>query len=478
MSTLAGQPGISTRMDDGISSAATFSFPRDIHVDPSSNGSAFVADYANCAIRKVDLSSSQVETYAGMGCQNASSSTSVVQGTVCPARGSIKVLLTLKTSMHDDAGSSNNARLKLGADVGSTTERWSDWKVSPGPLLPKGSELIWEFDVEFVPDTVAVDADAQLAGDSFGIGELIIELCNLQVVVVQDTLVNTLPSAPGGSTWVLAQKEYAFASPKREVLVLSGPAAVTSIQSRDGQAVVIVADRSYWNHDGTIRNISDWDNQPNGVNYSRGDSVLRVYTSSYHLALGGQAGYADGFPAPLFDASGLCSRPNSSEVYVADDNNYLIRKVILYPDSAADPVVSTFAGVFGRPSPHVGGDLAVSRFTRVRRLAFSPDGEHLMVSQAHSDGGGDPSKGVLRLVDMTSDTVVESFGPSGEKGHSDGYGSHAQMHNPVGVAFFPDGDRVIRQNLKEKYVSLSILCLHCVGNTMFFQPRQTKCWAH
>lgn len=446
-------------MDDGISSIATFSFPRDIYVD---DGHAYVADYGNCAIRKVDLSTSQVETFAGAGCPNASSAVRPVQAPVCPSLGNLKVLLMLKTSEHNAAGSSNNARLKLGANVGSSTERWTNWKIAPGPFSAKGlsgsaPELIWEFLVDFVPDTVALDADQQLAGDSFGIGELIIDLCNHQVVVVQDT---PAPSAPGGQTWVLAQKQYAFTSLKREVLVLSGPASIASVQFRDGQRAVVAAERSYRNVDGTIRNISDWDNQPNGVNYHRGDSMLRFFYSSSHFALGGQAGYADGYadggaPAPLFDASGLCSRPNSSELYVADDQNYLIRKLVLHVDFAANPpVAATFAGVFARSSPHRGGDLAAARFTRVRRLAFSPDGEHLMVTQAHSDGVGDPSKGVLRLVDMTTDTVMEAFGPSGEKGRNDGYGSQAQMHNPVGLAFFPDGDRVIHQNSRAESVPL------------------------
>lgn len=54
-----------------------------------------------------------------------------------------------------------------------------------------------------------------------------------------------------------------------------------------------------------------------------------------------------------------------------------------------------------------------------------------------------PSKGVLRLIDMKTNKVDEQFGPSGVAGRSDGYGSNAEMRNPVGVAFFPDGDRAV-----------------------------------
>ena len=57
------------------------------------------------------------------------------------------------------------------------------------------------------------------------------------------------------------------------------------------------------------------------------------------------------------------------------------------------------------------------------------------------DSGGRPDDGVLRLIDMKLETVMDNFGPSGVPGRSDGYGSYAAMHNPSGLAFFPDGDR-------------------------------------
>lgn len=59
------------------------------------------------------------------------------------------------------------------------------------------------------------------------------------------------------------------------------------------------------------------------------------------------------------------------------------------------------------------------------------------------DSRSSTSKGVLRLIDMNTNKVAEHFGPSGVAGCSDGYGSNAEMFNPVGLSFFPGGDKAV-----------------------------------
>ena len=51
VTTLAGLPGGSGSMADGVASAAAFTSPRDIYVDPADGDHAYVADYGNCAVQ-------------------------------------------------------------------------------------------------------------------------------------------------------------------------------------------------------------------------------------------------------------------------------------------------------------------------------------------------------------------------------------------------------------------------------------------
>jgi sugar lactone lactonase YvrE len=62
VSTLAGSPNV-TGTADGIGSTARFSTPRGLAIDH--NGNLFVADSGNCAIRKINVSSGMVTTFAG-----------------------------------------------------------------------------------------------------------------------------------------------------------------------------------------------------------------------------------------------------------------------------------------------------------------------------------------------------------------------------------------------------------------------------
>ena len=88
----------------------------------------------------------------------------------------------------------------------------------------------------------------------------------------------------------------------------------------------------------------------------------------------------------------------------------------------------------------LGGVGADARLTRVHRLAVSPDGMHLLTTQAHAQGG------VMRLIRISDGNTsgAEEFGPGGAAGMQDGYNSDGRLDSPRGVAFFPgNGDKAV-----------------------------------
>lgn len=365
MSTLAGQPGQSGQ-SDGVATAATFSFPRDIHVDPFS-GIRYVADYGNCAIRELDVNSSEVSTFAGGGgCSSGSGSghgSAWKSDEVCPVQGPISILITIRLSAHTDAGSDNDLKWRLGTDIGLHSETWGAWETQAAPLSPNDG-FSTQHTTNFIPTAIEMAARGGTSTDAFGISKIELQFCGIDVTAVEDSFP---PSSPGSITWISADKIYTFHQYERIQLEVTGPASVTTIAGnllgQPGETAVVIADRSYL-ESGKVRDTSDWSNTP--ANYEHGNSILRILSNSIQLNLGGKAGYADGLFAE-FDATDIRIRPNTLQAYVADDLNFVIRRFQLGANST--PIAETFAGqnLLG----HVGGNVASASFARVRRCAAS-----------------------------------------------------------------------------------------------------------
>lgn len=369
MSTLAGQPG-QAGQSDGVATAAMFSFPRDIHVDQFS-GVGYIADYGNCAIRELDVNSSEVSTFAGGGgCSSGSGSgqgsgqgSSGTSVEVCPVQGPISILITIRLSAHADAGSDNDLQWRLGTDIGLLSETWGTWETRAAPLSPNDA-FSTQHTTNFIPHAIEVAARGGNTTDDFGISKIELQFCGIDVTAVEDS---TPPSSPGSMTWISADKIYTFRAYERIQLEVTGPAAVTTIAAnllgQSGETAVVIADRSFLEN-GRVRDTSDWSNTP--ANYEHGNSFLRILSNNIQLNFGGKAGYADGLFAE-FDATDIRIRPNTLQAYVADDLNFVIRRFQLGTNST--PIVETFAGqnLLG----HVSGNVANASFARVRRCAAS-----------------------------------------------------------------------------------------------------------
>ena len=140
--------------------------------------------------------------------------------------------------------------------------------------------------------------------------------------------------------------------------------------------------------------------------------------------IAGQSGSTDGpVASALFNATSGVAFDTQGNLYVADDGNYVIRKV------STSGVVSTLAGAAGT-SGHVDGTGTGAEFTDPQNVAFDPTSGNLFVA----DGKGN----TIRMVTLAG--VVSTLAGSGTAGSADGTGAAAQFNFPTGVAVDGSGN--------------------------------------
>jgi hypothetical protein len=147
------------------------------------------------------------------------------------------------------------------------------------------------------------------------------------------------------------------------------------------------------------------------------------------LAGSGSAAFADGtgtsasFNAP----EGVAFSPDGATIAVADAFNHMIRLV-----AAWTRAVSTLAG--SGSATYADGTGTSASFNRPARLAFSPDGATLVVA--------DSANNRIRLV-VVATGAVSTLAGSGSGTYADGTGTSASFSQPMGVAWSPDGSKVV-----------------------------------
>ncbi len=177
---------------------------------------------------------------------------------------------------------------------------------------------------------------------------------------------------------------------------------------------------------------------------------------------GSDIGYRDGTgPAAKFNAPAAMAIGADGTIYVVDSNNNAIREVT--PGSA----VSTFASGFSQPNGIVidaAGNLFVSEYSGNTVKKVTPDGTTTILAgkqgvTGNVDGIGANARfsgasymaidavGNIFLADennseirkITPAGVVTTFAGSGVKGSHDGQGAAATFNGPEGIAFGEDG---------------------------------------
>jgi len=141
------------------------------------------------------------------------------------------------------------------------------------------------------------------------------------------------------------------------------------------------------------------------------------------LAGSGEFGFADGEgSAALFHAPSGVAVDASDNVYVADLNNHLIRKI------TSTGVVSTLAGNWGNIG-FADGEGETVQFCGPFGVALDASGNVYV-----ADNGNN------RIRKITPAGVVSTLAGSGTAGLADGVGADAQFHYPNGVAVDTSGN--------------------------------------
>jgi sugar lactone lactonase YvrE len=163
---------------------------------------------------------------------------------------------------------------------------------------------------------------------------------------------------------------------------------------------------------------------------SDNDTIRRITPAGIVSTFAGtaqQSGSADGVGAAArFDSPRGLAFDTAGNLYVADSNNYTIRKI------TPAAVVTTVAGTAGQ-SGSADGTGAAARFERPSRIAVDLAGNLLV-----ADTGND----VIRKI--TPAGVVSTLaGVARMDGYADGTGSDARFGTPYGIAIDSVGDAYV-----------------------------------
>ncbi|MGH7997232.1 MAG: hypothetical protein ACREFX_12875, partial [Opitutaceae bacterium] len=362
VSTYAGSTAGTAGSANGVGTAALFSGPQGIAVD--SAGNVYVADTNNSTIRMIAAGTQNVTTLAGSAGQSGSA-----DGTGNEARFDFPGGLAVDTHGDLYVADYDNSTIRL---VNTTTGQVSTFAGAAGATgAINGAVGTARFDH---PNGVAVDAGGN--------------------VYVADTSTQTIRMISGGNVTTLAGGGY-----------LGGRIDATGTQARffypDGLAataagLVYVADTG--NH--TIRMVT----APAGV--------VTTYAGS-----AGTIGSANGNgTAAQFNYPYGVAADSAGNLYIADQNNDTIREV------ATDGQVTTIAGMAGVAGSADGVDTA-ARFNGPSGIAVDSSGRIFVADTGNST--------IRMIVDGQVTTLA---GTAGTPGSADGAYTSAQFDRPLGLA--------------------------------------------
>ena len=143
-----------------------------------------------------------------------------------------------------------------------------------------------------------------------------------------------------------------------------------------------------------------------------------ISTGAVSTFAGSTIGFADGIgtAAQFNRPQSICIDPAGLNLYVADGDNYRIRKIVISTGE-----VSTFAGI-GTSGTADGAGLTVAQFGELTAICIDPAGLNLYT--------GDNASRIKKTIIATG--AVSTFAGS-TGGYSDGIGTAARFFNPKGI---------------------------------------------
>ena len=365
VSTLAGTAG-SAGSTDGTGSAARFFSPYGVAVDPS--GNVYVADTYNNTIRKIS-STGVVTTLAG-----SAGSTGSVDGTGSAARFYYPQGVAVDGAGNVYAADTYNGTIRVITSAGAVTTL-AGTAGSIGSTNGTGSAARFNY-----PAGIVVDG----AGN----------------IYVADTSNYTIRKITAGAVVTT------FAGTANNSGSADGTGGVARFYSPYGVAVdgagnVYVADTN----NSMIRKITP---------------AAAVTTLAGSVAYGSADGTGS---AALFHSPSGAAVDGAGNVYVADTNNFTIRKI------TSAGVATTLAGSAGTPGS-TDGTGGAARFNYPHGVAVDAAGNVYVA---------DTNNFTIRKI--TSAGVVTTLaGSAGILGSTDGVGSAARFYGPQGVAVDGSGN--------------------------------------
>jgi DNA-binding beta-propeller fold protein YncE len=424
VTTLAGAPGVPGAAD-GIGTAALFNQPSNLALDGT--GQLYVSDSSNCTIRRIDIVSAQVSTFAG-----SAGACTWLDGTGIAARfrhsGSLSVgggsLYVADYDSHV-IRAINLSTTQVSTVAGTPGVCGAADGVGSAALFCNPSDAL------FVSNTLYV-ADA---------GNHVIRRVTLSTRVVA-TLSGDLPS-PGSTDGTGGTAR--FTSPRgltslNNYLYLASSHAIRQIQPATREVKTLAGSSDVLGCvDGTGGNARF--RRPFALT-SDGTSQLFVADSNNHVIrridqinptlgtgrvtlLAGACGVPDATlreqtvscaNARFYAPRGLAYDRLGNLLYVADSGNQTIRRIAL--STCQVSTLSGTPGVFGSTD----GALQIALFNNPHSLALEPSGTVLYVS----DGGNC----TIRRIDLVQGQVTTLAGAAGSCACLDGYGAGARFNAP------------------------------------------------
>ncbi|HXJ60203.1 MAG TPA: hypothetical protein VNU68_26455 [Verrucomicrobiae bacterium] len=432
---LAGSPGTS----DGVGSGARFRNPSGVVVD--SSGNVFVTDMSNYSIRKV-TPWGEVTTVAGLPGQPGSDDGfgsnarfDLPNGLAIDSGGILYVTDTRKSTVRRVTQAGEVSTLAgLAGSVGSADGQGSEARFNyPEFLVPDTAGNLYVADYgnhairKVTPDglVTTLAGAAESAGSTDGpagtarfqspFGVAIDSAGNLYVADTGNSTIRKI--TPTGIVTTLAG---AASAGNQGALGSATDGTGSGARFRFLEGIAVDAQ-------GTLY-VSDW------INNTVVKGKPAAYTPCAFTTLAGDSGYGSA------DAMGRSARFNGpfgvtidtlGNLYVSDENNYLIRKIT--PEGMVTTLAG-MAGVFGNADGTGNG----ARFGGCGESFFGfppwcsgPQG--MAMDSAGNVYVADPWNAIIRKI--TPDGIVTTLaGSPGNPGAADGTGSDAQFNGPSGLA--------------------------------------------
>jgi len=405
VSTLAGTGKQGS--DNGAALSASFDLPSGVAVDKS--GNVYVADLANNMIRKISPAG-VVSTLAGTG------DTGSINGPAATATFFQPTGVAVDNSGNVYVADLNNHMIRMisAAGVVSTVAGTGATGSANGP----GSTATF-----MSPSSVAVDQSGNI---------YVADFTNQLIRKINSSGVVSTLAGSGSIGFVNGPDSAAsFSAPFGVAVDASGNVYVAEAGNQDirmispsGVVSTLAGSGVVGSHNGIATQASFWfptgvavDGAGNVYVADRSNNLIREIDPSglvSTLAGNGSVGSANSPATSSFSTPSGVAEDGQQNVYVADQNNNVIRKI----DTKG--VVTTFAGNGNRAL--VNGTALAASFDMPYAIAVDGSG-NLYVSEADN---------VIRKI--TSSGMVSTLAGSGLTGSTNGVGTVASFNAPTGIA--------------------------------------------